>query len=106
FCQPLLPDLTAWEAGPPPGAPRLLVVSVGSPEDNRVLGRRAPIVLDRAFETGRAFGADGTPSAVLIDAEGRMASDLAVGAPSVIALAGISPGHPPAATAPAQPRTT
>ena len=38
----------------------------------------------------RAFGATGTPSAVLVDAEGRIASDVAVGAPAVMGLAGAS----------------
>jgi hypothetical protein len=37
---------------------------------------------------GSTFGATGTPMAVLVDAEGKMASELAGGAPAVLALAG------------------
>jgi hypothetical protein len=37
---------------------------------------------------GRLFGATGTPMGVLVDAEGKIASELAVGAPAVLALAG------------------
>ena len=47
----------------------------------------APIVLDQQFATGSAFGATGTPSAILIGPDGRIASEMAVGAPSVMALA-------------------
>jgi hypothetical protein len=45
------------------------------------------VVLDQGFTAGRAFGATGTPSAVLIDAQGRIASPVAVGAAAVLALA-------------------
>jgi hypothetical protein len=44
-------------------------------------------LLDAHLAAARAFGAPGTPSAVLIDEQGRVASELAVGAPAVIALA-------------------
>jgi thiol-disulfide isomerase/thioredoxin len=94
FCQQMLPDLKAWEANPPPGAPQLLVVSTGTVEANQALGLRSPVVLDQAFSAGRAFGAAGTPSAVLIDAQGHIASSVAVGAAAVLALAA-GPAVPP-----------
>jgi hypothetical protein len=37
---------------------------------------------------GNKFGAGGTPMAVLVDAEGKIASELAAGAPAVLELAG------------------
>jgi peroxiredoxin len=88
FCQRMLDDLKAWEDMPPKGAPKLLVVSTGTVEANQAIGLRAPVVLDHGFSVGQAFGASGTPSAVLVDAEGKIASDLAVGAPGVLALVG------------------
>ncbi len=88
FCQQMLPDLKAWEAARPPQAPKLLVVSTGTIEQNRALGLRAPVVLDHNLEVGLAFGASGTPMAVLVDAEGRIASPVAAGATAVLALAG------------------
>lgn len=39
---------------------------------------------------GRAFGANGTPSGVLVDEEGKLASELVVGGPAVLELAGAS----------------
>ena len=69
------------------GKPKLLVVSTGTVEANQAMGLTSPVVLDQDFSVGRAFGAGGTPSAVLVDAEGRIASPVAVGAQAVLALA-------------------
>jgi hypothetical protein len=44
-------------------------------------------VLDEGFAVGTAFGASGTPSAVLVDETGLLASEMAVGAPAVLGLA-------------------
>src|ERR1700691_1053632 len=87
FCQQMLKDIQAWERDPPDGAPRLLVVSTGTPEANRAEGFRAPVVLDRNFQAGQVFGATGTPAAVLLDEECRVASRVGVGAQEVLALA-------------------
>jgi methylamine dehydrogenase accessory protein MauD len=88
FCQGMLDDLKALEANSLKGAPRLLVVSHGTVEANRTMGFRSPVVLDQTFDAGSAFGARGTPSAVLIDRKGNVASEVAVGAPAVLQLAG------------------
>src|SRR5215208_5821876 len=90
FCQQMLSDLREWEQNPPEEAPKLLLVSAGTQEANRAQGLSSTVVLDQNFAVGRAFGASGTPSAVLVDAEGKVASDIAVGAPAVLELAGAS----------------
>jgi peroxiredoxin len=97
FCQRMLDDLKAWEARPPKGAPKLVVVSTGAVEANQAQGFSAPVSLDQEFSAGQAFGARGTSSAMLVDGEGKIASELAVGAPSVLALAGAvkDPADPP-----------
>ena len=92
-CMEMLDDLRAWDANPPAGAPKLLVVSSGDPERNRATGLRSTIVLDENFSTGYAFGAIGTPSAVLIDAEGRLASPVVAGASPVLELIGAGQDH-------------
>lgn len=86
FCQRMLDDLKAWESNRPEDAPKLLVVSTGEADRNREQGLTSPVVLDAGFNVGRAFGASGTPSAVLVGADGKIASGLAVGGPSVISL--------------------
>lgn len=86
YCQQMLPDLKAWEAQRSPQSPRLLVVSAGSIEDNRAQGLNSPVVIDQQFALGYRLGANGTPSAVRLDTEGRVASEIAVGADDVLAL--------------------
>jgi protein-disulfide isomerase len=86
FCQRMLPGLKAREENPPQDAPKLILVSSGDPEENRGQGLRSPILLDRGFQVGTAFGATGTPSAILIDARGNVASKLGVGASEVLGL--------------------
>jgi peroxiredoxin len=86
FCQQMLPDLLAWDAKTPTDVPKLVIVSTGSAEDNRALGLTAPVLLDPGFATAGAFGATGTPQAVLVDPNGAIGSPLAAGAHAVLRL--------------------
>jgi peroxiredoxin len=86
FCQQMVAALRAWETEPPFGAPELLIVSTGSAEENLALGLRSTVAIDPAWKTAAAFGVNGTPMAILIDAEGRISSDLAAGSAAVLAL--------------------
>jgi peroxiredoxin/uncharacterized membrane protein YphA (DoxX/SURF4 family) len=88
FCQGILNDLKRWEARPPEGAPHLVLISGGSAAENRAMDLTSPILLDSSFRVGHAFGARGTPSAVLIDEHGKIASQIVVGGPAVLTLAG------------------
>lgn len=88
FCDKMLPDLKAWEEQREKGAPQLLLVSAGTVEANRAMGLKARVVLDQEAKVLQTYRASGTPSAVLIDAKGKIASELAVGAPNVFALLG------------------
>ena len=88
FCQRMLPDLKAWESHPQEGAPKVVVVSTDSVESNQAMGLRSPVLLDQdGMRVGGLFGASGTPMALLVDAEGKISSELAAGAPAVLALA-------------------
>ncbi|MDQ3792921.1 MAG: hypothetical protein M3341_09870, partial [Actinomycetota bacterium] len=81
--------LKEWEAGAPKSAPNLLVVSAGTEEANKRWVFAHRVVLDEHFAVGRAFGAAGTPSAVIVAEGGRIASEVAVGAPAVLELVGV-----------------
>jgi len=89
FCQQMLDDLKALEKDLSRRASKILVVSAGTEGANREMGLRSPVVLDEQFAVGRAFGAAGTPSAVLVDEGGRIASEVVVGAPAVLELVGV-----------------
>jgi thiol-disulfide isomerase/thioredoxin/uncharacterized membrane protein YphA (DoxX/SURF4 family) len=88
FCQQMLEDVKKWERARPANAPELLIISSGTPEANRQQGFRSPVLLDADWGAGTVLGAGGTPSALIIDEEGKVASDVGVGAPAVLALAG------------------
>ena len=87
FCSQMLGELKRWDAAPPSDAPQLLVVSTGTAEEARSMGLRSPVVLDPQARAGPAFGANGTPMAVLVDENGRIGSDIAVGQQPIFALA-------------------
>ena len=91
FCREMLDDVKVWERRRPDSAPQLVVVSAGSPKDNREQGFRSTVLLDTKFSAGVIFGAEGTPSAILVDERGRVASEVGVGAAAVFALANAVP---------------
>jgi thiol-disulfide isomerase/thioredoxin len=91
FCQEMLESVKVWERNRPSDAPELLVVSAGSPAANRAQGFRSRVLLDPTFSAGQMLGANGTPSALIVDEEGRVASELRSGASAVFALAGAVP---------------
>jgi peroxiredoxin len=99
YCRRMLPDLKAWEGEEGADRPQLIIVSSGSVDDNRALALQSPVGLDPAgFSIAQRYGVTGTPSAVLISPEGRIASQVAVGAPAILTLL---KGGAPAATPPA-----
>ncbi len=67
--------------------PELLFFSADTEETNGEMKLTSKVLLDQQFAAGRAFGASGTPSAVLVDAEGHVASEVDAGAPGVLELA-------------------
>jgi peroxiredoxin/uncharacterized membrane protein YphA (DoxX/SURF4 family) len=89
FCQQMLPDLHIWEQQRPASAPAVVVVSTGSHEESGLLRLQSSILLDPHGHVMKTFGATGTPTAILIDPLGNVASELVVGASAVFALARI-----------------
>lgn len=88
FCQKMLSDLKSWESAKRDDSTELLVISSGSFEANRAQGFRSRVLLDPYFGAGLVFGAGGTPAAVVIDENGKVASAVGAGADEVWALAG------------------
>lgn len=71
-------------------APLVLVISVGDAASNRAwftqYRLQATVLLQRQAEIALRYSALGFPMAYLIDEEGRIGSELAVGGPAVLAL--------------------
>jgi len=92
-CNPLLSEIGELQRDAEVDA-RPVVISLGDPE---AVGVKAAehglelVLLQEDFELARSFGVNGMPGAVVVDREGRIASEPAVGANAVAALlAGLS----------------
>ena len=88
FCRSLHEDLLAWEATPPEGAPALVVVSAGEAVSVKAENFASTVLLDPEWTVSGALGADGTPMAVHVSADGRIASGVVGGGPAVLELLG------------------
>lgn len=91
FCQAMSDDLKRLEENPPKHAPRVVIIASGDAEGVRkkCSNFRSLTLVDPEFDAGPVFGASGTPSAVLINSDGKIASTLAVGEKNILALAGV-----------------
>jgi peroxiredoxin len=87
-CRQILEDVRKWEWAHPVGSRKLVFISTGSIEANRSMGLSSLILLDSSGEVARAFDVSGTPSAVLLDKEAKVASRVAVGGAEVLRLGG------------------
>lgn len=90
FCRAMHEELLAWDASANGIHPRLVVVSSGDAVGTRAEGFASLVLLDDSYVAGSAFGANGTPMAVLLDGEGRVASRVVAGADAVLELAGVA----------------
>ena len=77
------------------GCQRLLILTTGDEEKNRQFFAEQklerPVLLQKEMEVATAYQANGTPSGYLISAEGKVASELAMGAEALLALAAEAP---------------
>ena len=91
YCVQMAPDLAALPADGRDGTPIPLIITAGDRSENRRLvrehGIRAPVLLQKANEVAEAYRTSGTPMGYLVDEQGRIASDVAVGAQALLALA-------------------
>jgi peroxiredoxin len=86
FCTQLAPKLRDL----PQRAPQLLVMSRGEVEVNRQLARehgwKGDVLLEPSWEVATTYRTNATPTAYLVDAQGRIGSGLAVGEDAVLQL--------------------
>lgn len=88
YCAQMLEDLREWDKTKGSGEPNLLLLSRGDVEKNQELGFKSTIVLDDEREVVQKLGMEGTPSAVLVDENGKIVSQVAVGEQRIWALIG------------------
>jgi thiol-disulfide isomerase/thioredoxin/uncharacterized membrane protein YphA (DoxX/SURF4 family) len=88
FCEKMIDDLRAWDKIRGKDEPDLIVFSDGDAAGNEKLDLNSPVIVDDGYKTAAGFGMFGTPSAVLVNEDGKIASETAVGAPFIWALIG------------------
>ena len=91
FCTAMFPEIRDWEMSRTNGAPKIVIVCSNSREEHETISLTCPILIDDAGMTFKAYGVSGTPSAVLVDKNGMIASSVCAGDFEVSALFGISP---------------
>jgi len=88
-CDALAPDLVALDARED-GDLEVVMISRGDPEVNRAKARmhgyEFPVLLQRSWEVSKQYGLFETPAGYLIDAEGVIARDAAVGRDAILEL--------------------
>jgi hypothetical protein len=66
----------------------LIVFSEGKAEMHQELGLKSPVLLDEGREMSNKLGMNGTPSAILVNENGIIVSETAVGAIQIWELIG------------------
>jgi peroxiredoxin len=93
FCTKMAADLAALKTDGTGGRAIPIVVTNGDADENRKLveqfGIRALVLLQEEMKVASLFHAQGTPMGYRIDPEGRIASELAVGAEPLLKLANL-----------------
>jgi peroxiredoxin len=90
YCSEMAPDIASLPTEGKDALPVPVVVTSGSPRENRELVEKHGIrcvVLFQKGEVATSYQAQGTPSGYLIDEQGKIASPLATGAPDLLRLA-------------------
>jgi peroxiredoxin len=90
FCVQMAPDIAALPTKGIEGGFSLLLVSTGGLSENKKLldehGIRCPVLLQKQMEVASTYNVSGTPIGYVIDEQGKIASEMAVGAPGLLAL--------------------
>jgi peroxiredoxin len=98
FCSQMAADLAALPTEEGNDRPMPIVITTGDREENRKFVEqhsiRCTVLLQEQMEVASQFRTQGTPTGYRIDATGRIASELAIGAESLLKLAASAAPHP------------
>lgn len=87
-CANMLPELREWDSSKGDGEPNLIIFSDGDEEMLKEFGLRSPVVLDEGHRTAGTLGMWGTPSAILVNEDGVIITETAIGAANIWSLIG------------------
>lgn len=87
-CVKMRDDLREWDRIKGQDEPNLVVFAAGDVEVLKTFDLHSPIILDEGYKIASKLGMSGTPSAVLVNENGEIISETAIGAPQIWALLG------------------
>lgn len=87
-CTTMMNELREWDRARGNDSPDLVVFSEGDSKAHEEFGLNATIILEDGYKTAANFGMFGTPSAVLVNEDGKIVSETAVGAANIWSLVG------------------
>jgi thiol-disulfide isomerase/thioredoxin/uncharacterized membrane protein YphA (DoxX/SURF4 family) len=87
-CVAFLEEFREWDQTKNGNSPNLVLFSTAVGDDFKELGFRSESVTDTEWKISNKIGMEGTPSAILINADGKIASETAAGAKNIMALIG------------------
>ena len=90
-CAQLMGQIKDWENRRSPSDPAMIVFSDGSEDEERDLGLKTPIIIDKDYKTAVGFGMRGVPSAVLVNEDGIIVTEAAIGPENIWSLIGERP---------------
>lgn len=88
FCNSMMDELKAWNKSKGKDAPELVLFSEGDKQAHEEFQLDSPVIIDEGYKTASGFGMFGTPSAVLVNEDGKIISETAVGAANIWSLVG------------------
>lgn len=88
YCEAMMDDIKEWDKTRNGTEPNLVIFADGEKEEHLKLGLKAPMIADPDREIGEKFGQFGTPSAILVDENGKFVSETAIGADDIWSLIG------------------
>lgn len=87
-CVNLMQQIREWEPGRKAHDPEIIIFTDGDEEEERKLGLEASIIIDKEYKTATKFGMRGVPSAVLVNENGIIATEAAIGPSNIWSLIG------------------
>lgn len=87
-CIQMMDSIKAWDRTKGEDDPNLVLFSSGDADFHKKLGLRSPIVLEEGYTSAAKIGLFGTPSGVLVDENGIIVSETAIGAEHIWSLIG------------------
>lgn len=94
FCLNMIEDLRDWDKQKGQDEPNLILLSSGEADEHKILDLDSPVLLDNDKKVAENLGMSGTPSAILVDGNGKIISETAVGADQIWSLLGKKGGTP------------